>query len=131
MRKMAAADFAAVNACRDYEHWAGEVKRLTQEIGKVVCPEQEVRYLVEDPDWPIVNGESHFEIERTVLKPRYMDAPDPRTLDEVAEAVKDCPECSRLCVLIRERKHARQRFGVAKRAVRRAGKLAIEAVRAR
>lgn len=42
----------------------------------------------------------------------------PPNLDEIEGEVMDCPACSRLCQLIRERKHARQRWGVAKRAVR-------------
>jgi hypothetical protein len=37
--------------------------------------------------------------------------------------VADCPECSRLCRLIAERKVARVQFGVAKRAVRRLGRM--------
>ena len=44
------------------------------------------------------------------------------TLDEIAELVKECPACSALCVLIRERMDARKKWGVAKRKVRHAGK---------
>lgn len=48
----------------------------------------------------------------------------PPRLPAIAKAVADCPACSLLCTLIRDRKHARQQWGVAKRKVRAIGRRA-------
>jgi hypothetical protein len=117
----------AADACRDYEHWASEITRLTAEIVAVECPEErepdidEAGALVEAVD-SCFRRAREDSANWTPGGPE--DPPHPPTLATIAKAVASCPECSRLCVLIAERKHARQRFGVAKRAVRSVGKRA-------
>ena len=103
----------ALAACRAYDHWAHEIKRLTSEIGAVECPR-------EGEPSPFATFPSHFRQAADVR----VGMGDRLTLDEIRKRVADCPECSRLCVLIAERREARKRFGVAKRAVRRAGRTA-------
>lgn len=121
---------SALRACRDYEHWASEVKRLTAEIGSIACPKQEVDQ-PEGMDGPLVmftEGDSCFqeakEIRVTVSGDDWEERP--LRLEEIARRVSDCSACSRLCVLIAERR-ARQQFGVAKRRVRSVGKKLIAA----
>lgn len=112
----------AVAACRDYELWASEVRRLTVAIGEVECP-NEAKEPPQGGEW-FFDPESHFAIARR----EPVGPEDVPSLDEVERRVQDCEACVRLCRLIRERQHARQRFGVAKRAVRHVGKLvAMEA----
>lgn len=112
----------AVKACSEYERWASEVKRLTDAICENVCPmespaEPETHWkgapscFREAADLPVV--ENHLGEERRA------------NLDDIAERVKSCPECSALVGLIRDRRHARKRWGAAKRAVRYAGKVAL------
>ena len=112
----------ALAVCVDYERWASEVSRLTDEIATTVCPHESLPE--EETHW---NGSlSCFQDARENLKPvirRPDDGPRPPYLSEIAAAVKDCPSCSRLCAAIRERREARQRLGVAKRRVRVVGKL--------
>jgi hypothetical protein len=119
---MSAPEMEPWRACREYERWASEVRRLTEAIGAVVCPRE-----VPDEDLDFIG--SHFSEAcdiRTDTDNWRPDYAGPRrlNLDEIEDEVADCPECSRLCALIRERKHARQRFGVAKRRVRSVGKAA-------
>jgi hypothetical protein len=126
---MSRAESSAVAACREYEHWASEVRRLTDAMAELRCwAESDVE---EETHW--AGSESHF---RTVSQER-LDVYDGwteegctsrrRTLEEVAAhpEVAACSACSQLVELIRARRYARKRYGVAKRAVRRAGKLAL------
>lgn len=121
-------EIAALNACADYEGWAAEVRRLTEEIGNLVCPRQAPGHEnLGVPAFMAASGESCFEAaKKDLVNWREGLCPeDPRRpplLADLAKVVADCPECSRLCELIAARKHARQRFGVAKRAVRHVGK---------
>lgn len=112
---------SAMRACSDYQHWASEVRRLTDAIAALRCPDER--------DYEDETGAPHipscFAVEREVIVSTggaYPEPRGPRTLAEVAVAVKDCPECSRLCQLIADRKAARQKWGAAKRHVRSVGK---------
>ena len=116
----------AGHACARYEHWASEVARLTAEIGAVECP-HEVTGGDENDGFYFEPSCFHAASTEEFKRPEvtmFEDAPivTRRTLNDIGEAVSDCPACSRLVVLIRERKHARQRYGVAKRRVRHVGK---------
>jgi len=118
----------AIAACIEYNHWAREIRRLTVEIGEVECP-REAAELEYDPEDPTADPDhrSHFRVEREVIVSTggaYPEPRGPRTLDEIAAAVKDCPACARLCALIAERCEARKRWGVAKRKVRAIARLA-------
>lgn len=113
----------AVKACRDYDHWAREVDRLTEAIGDVVCPRTQGP--TDDIGNPI-HGERASCFERERYKNVHASDGEPLRrlyLSEVAAKVRDCPECSRLCALIAERKEARKRLGVAKRAIRATARL--------
>lgn len=116
----------AVDACREYEHWASEIPRLTDAIGAVRCP-NETWVDDEHGSW-LSEGESCFHAASQVTLPAGSlpdDGDRPIRLDEIANRVADCPACSELVDLIRARRHARKRWGVAKRRVRAAGKRAI------
>jgi hypothetical protein len=108
----------AMRACQEYHFWACETARLTEEIGKVVCPNEAETEL----DTHFAGSPSCFHEAARETIWHAPDDPRRRTLREVREMVKDCTECVRLCDLIRDRRHARQRFGVAKRRVRSVGK---------
>jgi hypothetical protein len=117
---MSATEMQAGSACREYERWASEVRRLTEAIGAVVCPRE-----VPDEDLDLMG--SHFSEAsdlRTDTDNWRPDYAGPRRLNlsEIEDAVANCPACSRLCALIRERRHARKQFGIAKRRVRSVGK---------
>lgn len=114
----------AWEACGEYETWAAAVRRLTEEIAAIQCPnESEVE---QDTHWP--GSPSCFSIAREQRRPESYhgdgNPPRPLRLNEIEPLVADCPECSRLVKLIRARKVARQRYGVAKRKVRAVGKVA-------
>lgn len=96
----------ALTACLEYDRWASEVARLTEEIREATCPKG-------------TGGYSCFQVART--DPANPVGPSLATL---AMLVADCPSCSRLCELIAARKHARQRFGVAKRRIRSVARVA-------
>ena len=121
---------AAIAACRDYEHWAREVVRLTSEIAALRCPNERDADFPREPEPSCFREASEDEIGGGYYD-RYREdeiVPGRRlTLDEIAERVADCPECSRLVVLIRERRQARRKFGAAKRAVRRVGRALLAA----
>lgn len=104
---------AAEAASRDYAHWAGEVRRLTEEIARTVCPHESPSEL-----------ETHAPPTPSCFRAasEQPDRQGRRTLDQIAGEVADCRACSDLVLLIRARRQARQRFGVAKRAVRSVGK---------
>lgn len=110
-------------ACLNYDHWASEVARLTKEISGEVCPKEA------EADAAGIYGNSCFKAQRepdlvwenhpemgAVDRERWV------SLSEVEERVADCPSCSRLCKLIRARRYARKRWGVAKRQIRHAAK---------
>jgi len=114
----------AIAACRDYDRWASEVSRLTEAIRETECPH-------EAP----AEQETHFRGYPSCFKeaaqkevPEILSRPEHGlrrlTLDEIEREVKDCPACSRLVQLIRDRRHARRMFGAAKRRVRALGKRA-------
>lgn len=117
----------ALDACAEYEHWASEVGRLTNDIRDCICPKENV----EDP-----TGEfgSPFGTEPSCFQRAKNDpanvtgsvesGPAQPNLFAIAKLVAGCPSCSKLCDLISARRHARNRFGIAKRKVRHAGKLA-------
>ena len=116
-----AASHYALSACAEYEHWASEIRRLTDEIAETVCPKEwdGVDSYDEEPrDSCFAEAKSVEVVESSIGETR------PPLLHEIEERVNDCVECTQLVALIRERKHARQRWGVAKRKVRHAGKLA-------
>lgn len=106
----------AEEACADYEFWAAGIVRLTRAIADEVCPDKSVMAI----------RESCFtEARQQLCGADFGDRGDPNrpaTLAEIEETVKDCESCVRLIGFIRERKHARQRFGVAKRQIRVVGK---------
>ena len=118
---------SAEEACAEYERWAAEVSRLTGAISETRCPEEPT--LDGDGLANDDGGKSCF----TKAKSETTDADnflpghgDRRlNLDEIEEEVEGCESCSGLVGLIRERKHARQRFGVAKRRVRMVGKAVL------
>jgi hypothetical protein len=110
---------AAIAACRDYEHWAREIPRLTTAIGACRCPHER------DADFGIAEVPSCFQQAREDAREEMY--PEWPTLNDLAALVTDCTECSRLVELIRERRQARRRFGAAKRAVRRAGRALLAA----
>ena len=114
----------ARDACIEYERWAAEVRRLTDAIGEGECPFQA------SPE-----AETHYrgcpscfrEAADEIIPSREPDdGPNRRSLNMIEIKVASCESCTRLVGFIRARKHARQRYGVAKRAVRLAGKRAIE-----
>lgn len=111
----------ATEACVEYERWASEVGRLTRELGAISCPNEGPQ-----EDDGFAWRKSCFQEardDRANWKPEGAEnPPHPPSLAEIAKLVADCPECSKLCRLIAERKHARQRFGVAKRLVRAVGR---------
>lgn len=113
----------AVHACRDYDHWAAEIPRLSAAIGAIKCPRQLT------DEWGSVDDEAVSCFQRAAREEfpgnQPDDGPTRRNLDAIAKVVANCPECSRLCVLIRERKYARQRLGVAKRTIRAIGRRAL------
>lgn len=104
----------AIAACRAYDYWAREIARLTSEIGRIACPREQWDLYADEHAPPSV--ESHFRASRRAVGARLPD------LSQIAKRVADCPECSRLCVLIAERRAARKKWGAAKRAVRYAGR---------
>lgn len=120
----------ALHAVAEYERWHAEVERLSFEIGASLCPHENPNASEED-GW--YNPGSCFrnaadeelpDIPADAFGPAV---PRKRSLAEIAEYpdVKKCPSCSRLCVLIVERKAARQQRGIAKRRVRHVGKLVL------
>ena len=114
----------AVAACASYQHWASEVRRLTDAITDCECPLDTIATFESEEDARC----SCFTEAKTEFVPAGSQPDDgdrPKTLDEIGEEVKDCESCTQLVTLIRERKHARQRWGVAKRKVRAAGKRAL------
>ena len=109
----------AIEACREYEHWASEVGRLTGEIRECGCP------LETPPQWPSAPAtDSCFSkaSEKECPGRQPDDGPQRLNLDGIQKEVESCESCVHLCNLIRQRKHARQRYGVAKRRVRSVGK---------
>lgn len=112
----------AAAACAEYDHWASEIVRLTAEIGTCDCPPGAAW----SDEGPGTGEDSCFR--KASLEEFPGELPDEgarrRDLAAIARAVADCATCSRLCLLIAARKHARQRFGVAKRKVRQIGRLA-------
>ena len=114
-------------ACVAYDHWASEVRRLTTAIGEVSCP-RELPILDENGEPEAQGAPSCFQAAKEdranwVLRGHHAEnEPQPPTLATLARIVADCPECSSLCALIAERKHARKQFGVAKRRVRHVGR---------
>lgn len=118
------ADGKALSACVEYEHWASEVARLTLEIGACECPNESVAE--DETHWS--GSQSCFteaKEDRANWTPGGPEhSPGPPTLATLAKIVANCPACSRLCELIAARKHARQRFGVAKRRIRAVGRRA-------
>ena len=121
---------SAIQAVRDYEHWHQEVARLSGEIGGCECP-NEVPPEGESAvgAWMETDPRSCFrkarEDEANWTPERHDESAHPPTLATVARVVAACPSCSRLCVLIAERKVAKQKRGAAKRYVRRVGKMAL------
>lgn len=118
---------AAVRACGEYETWAVAIPRLRTKIGDCRCP-HEVRWRGEDEPPPEEVPSCFARAASEDIPVPYSPYEEPpqfrrRSLDEIAAKVADCPGCTELVRLIRARKHARQRFGVAKREVRRIGKL--------
>ena len=110
----------AANACAEYERWASEVTRLTTAIGAEECP-MEVRLDTGERGDP--PGSCFAEAASEEIEPFTEEAPSKkRTLDQIEIEVQGCESCLRLVGLIRTRRHARQRYGVAKRAVRVVGK---------
>lgn len=116
---------AALRACRDYEHWAREIVRLTDAIRECLCPyESESEQDTHKPPTPSCFRDASEDRPSGYDEwGDFVSGPRP-TLNEIAERVADCPECSRLVGLIRERRQARRKFGAAKRAVRRVGRAA-------
>jgi hypothetical protein len=118
-------------ACRAYDHWAREIPRLTADIGACECPRAAERVAREEAAaeaehrGAIIESVSCFKsaAQEQIGHDDNEYVAVRRNLEQVAAVVQDCPECSRLCQLIAERKHARQQLGVAKRAIRRAGRL--------
>ena len=109
----------AVRAVRDYAHWHAEVDRLTVAIGGCVCPRE-----VMTEYGP--TGTSCFaeaRLEEIPAGPMPDDGSKPVPLSWIAKKVVDCPECTRLCVLIAERREAKKQRGISKRRVRQVGKL--------
>jgi len=121
----------AVEAVREYEWWASEVARLTNAIKGEVCPEESPPE-AETHWFGVGSCFSDAAQEEIVTAPADIYGPEERrklSLEEIEAEVKDCPSCTRLCELIRARRHARKRYGVAKRGVRHVGKLILEATR--
>lgn len=118
----------ALEACRLYEHWAGEVRRLTDAIAAERCPKEwdgeELLMPGEDPEGSHVADAFKIQVPAGPLPD---DGPRGLRLGEVAARpeVRACPSCSRLVALIAERKHARLQYGIAKRRVRQVGKVAV------
>jgi hypothetical protein len=110
----------ALTACLAYDHWAREVARLTAEIAENVCPREDD----DDAGWWPSCFKCAIEDRANWWPGDVENEPRPPTLETVAKLVEDCPSCSRLCALIAERKHARQRFGVAKRRIRSVARVA-------
>ena len=115
----------AEQACAEYERWAAEVARLTQAIAETRCPRE--------PTLDALTGLQNDDGSDSCFSKAKIETTDadnwipghanrPLNLDEIEEEVEDCESCTRLVGFIRERKHARQRFGVAKRQVRVVGK---------
>jgi hypothetical protein len=115
----------ALVACQQYDHWAREIVRLTHEIAAVHCPREEGVEI--RPGYFQQSAPSHFReaAEESLPVSAWSDEPETRrrNLPGIAVVVADCPACSRLCELIVERKEARVRYGVAKREVRRIGRM--------
>ena len=115
----------ALAACLDYEHWASEIARLSDAIAATRCPNESEPEA--ETNWPgspsCFHGASQGSIggDGCDYARRF-------TLEEIAERVADCAECSRLVVLIRGRRHARKMLGAAKRKVRRIGRRAMQEV---
>ena len=116
---------SAEEACAEYERWAMEVALLTCGISETRCPKEPTL----DEETGLQNddgGKSCFTKARTEISdadnflPGHGDRP--LNLDEIEDEVEGCESCSGLVGLIRERKLARQRFGVAKRGIRMIGK---------
>lgn len=116
----------AEKACADYERWSAEIKRLTAEIANTRCPvEETTAEAVEQgtPVWVDPVPSCFRRAAQTMIPPMYPDDGErPIRLAEIAPLVADCPDCTRLVELIAARKQARQRLGIAKRAIRAAGK---------
>ena len=118
---------SAIQAVRSYEHWHQEVDRLSGEIAGCECPrEVPAEY---DAVGSTFNGSFSCFREAKERLEEEARGPDgwPVGLRQIAaeDDVKACPSCSRLCVLIAERKVAKQKRGAAKRYVRRVGKMAL------
>lgn len=124
-------DVRALEVCVQYDHWAREIARLTREIRDVECPR-------ETDAGDVLAGEaedvrySHFREacgERVVVYAGYeIDDVRPLRLEEVAERVRDCDECSRLARLVYERKVARRQWAATKRQIRAVAKRATREV---
>ena len=112
------ADYALA-ACAEYERWAAEIRRLTDAICECECPKEwdgVDTYDEESNSSCFASAKAEYVVESSIGETR------PLFLHEIEERVKDCEACTQLVTLIRDRKLARQRWGVAKRKVRVAGK---------
>lgn len=113
----------ALEACRNYEYWAQETKRLTKAISEERCP---------DEGTTIEGEESCFKkMKAELCGGDFGDTENPLrpiTLQEIGQSVTACSSCSNLVFLIQQRRAARKKFGAAKRTVRHFGKIAETAI---
>lgn len=117
----------ALEAVASVEYWSAEVARLTAAIGETVCPGESPPEA--ETHWS--GSPSHFSevSSEEIGGGQPDDGPVRRNLASVAAdpRVLGCPECSALCSLIADRRHAKGRLAVARRLVRSAGKAALAA----
>lgn len=138
---------SALEACRRYERECTEIARLTREIGHALddCPTLDPR----NPNLMIAMKGEWTHLKALYKAVGWGDSEDPEILspDEVDEILRGdesleegkweivnyngdppanmaCPHCLKAHRAVQARKAARQRFGAAKRYVRRVGKVA-------
>lgn len=111
-------------ACREYAAAMAEAERLTTEIAGIVCPQESEQVYPDRANWFELKPSHFAEAKRRRINTPWPDDDDdgrPLRLSEIARRVADCPECSKLCRLIAERRKYRRRAATYKGVCRKIG----------
>lgn len=120
----------AIKACRDYTYWTDQIRMLSRAISEALdeCPEHP-RYAIGVDEWgdPDLSTKHNVGGKETHLKTAYRNRGAGRATGFLGETkgwaeMMACPGCSAAHDIIQLRKHARQKLGAAKRAIRAATK---------
>ena len=117
----------ALEACRAYSQWQGEIRRLTRAIGDALCACEGINGDLQK--WDEGGDETHLkDIYRGYTEEGYQVGEQHYhyTDAEVVEHLTEhgCTHCLAAHRLIQQRKAARQKFGAANRWIGKLGKAA-------